>query len=257
MLTFRAGEPGRPRGHAFLYFRDADEAGSVWATYLVVPPIALDLGKYMPAMFAQQMAAHLTTQENVSYPLPPLPEKVAGGLEWLDRLAALRGDDVLDGGTIRAADPLQLMHPLTEVGREYAEAYKQAAAQADAPTLPSEADPRPATTDADVDDLLLQVLPDREKVERLARLVGTLRYAIDGQDDALAGETAEQMTRIGRRLGEKYRVSELIEAGQRRSPEGGALAELYVERCYRLADEDYGVIAEIDRKISAHYPTTG
>ena len=30
---------------------------------------------------------------------------------------------------------------------------------------------------AEVEDLLLQVMPDREKVGRLARLTGTLRYA--------------------------------------------------------------------------------
>src|ERR671938_591311 len=49
VLTFRAGDPDRPRGHALVFFRDADDPTAVWATYLVVTPIQMDLGKYVPA----------------------------------------------------------------------------------------------------------------------------------------------------------------------------------------------------------------
>ena len=36
-----------------------------------------------------------------------------------------------------------------------------------------------------------------------------------------------------------------------RSPEprGAQLAELYLERCYRLVDEDYAAMADLDSKI--------
>src|SRR5690348_2177516 len=45
MLTFRAGDADRPRGHALVFFRDSAAADQVWATYLVVAPIKMDLGK--------------------------------------------------------------------------------------------------------------------------------------------------------------------------------------------------------------------
>jgi hypothetical protein len=106
VLTFRAGDPDRPRGHALVFFRDADGGDGVWATYLVVAPIKMDLGKYIPAAFASQLAGQLTAAGPSAYPLPPVPEPFEGGLEALERLADLRHDDLLDGGTLRMSDPL-------------------------------------------------------------------------------------------------------------------------------------------------------
>lgn len=254
MLTYRQGDADQPRGHALLFFRDADDADVVWATYLVVAPIALDLGKYLPAAFAGQIPASASQMGPTAYPLPPMPEKVPGGLTWLERMANLRGDDLLDGGMVRVSDPWQVMGPIAEVGRQYAEqfaAYAESDVPLPAPEVESElSSPAARGASIDVDDLLLQVMPDREKVGKLARLTGSLRYAVEGGDDAQAHETVAEMDRIGRHLGEKYRVSELIAAA--RSSEGrmGQLAQLYVERAYKLADEDYAVLPDIERRIT-------
>jgi hypothetical protein len=245
VLSYRIGDPGRPHGHALLFFRDADDPEAAWATYLVVAPIALDLSKYIPAAFAPQLPIQMVNLGSMAYPLPPIPEKVEGGLAALERLAELRGDDLLDGGTVRVADPWQVMHPVAEIGREYAERYAEYVAAA-----PAESAPAPSLPTVDVDELLLQVMPDREKVGRLARLVGTLRYAVDGGDERLVRETVAKMESIGRKLGEKYRSQELIAAARSADPRAGQLAQLYVERCYRLADEDYAALAELDERIS-------
>ncbi len=248
VLSFRAGDPGAPRGHALVFFNDADNPGEVWATYLVVAPIAMDLAKYIPAAFAAQIPAQLASDMPTAYPLPPVPEKVEGGIEWLERLASVRKDDLIDGGVLRMSEPWQAMHPVGEIGRQYAESYAAYVEQACA-ALPEEGEPASAQAALDVDALLLQVMPDREKVGRLARLVGTLRYAVEGGDAGQVAEAAAEMERVGRHLGEKYRVTDLIAAAQSAAPRSGELAQLYVERCYRLVDEDYGALAELDRRI--------
>src|SRR5215207_11403892 len=125
VLTFRAGDPDRPRGHALLFFRDGDDPDAVWATYLVVAPIQMDLGKYIPAAFASQLAGQLGAAGRSAYPLPPVPEKIEGGLAWLERLASLRGDDLLDGGTLRMSDPLYAMQAVSDTGTQYAESCSQ------------------------------------------------------------------------------------------------------------------------------------
>lgn len=275
MLSYRIGDRERPRGHALLYFHDADDAATVWATYLVVPPIELDLGKYVPAAFASQFGGQLPAagQGNVAYPLPPMPEKVEGGLPALERMANLRGDDLLDGGTIRMADPWQAMQPIAQFGQEYAE--KVAAYLASAPVAEiggrgeepprlgvgagrAEGDEasgagmggRPSGTPMDdVDDLLLQVMPDRERIGRVARLLGPLRYAVEGGDERSADEAVADMERVGRHLADKYRVGDLIAAARLTDARGGQLAQLYVDRCYRLADEDYGAVPALERQI--------
>ncbi len=247
VLTYRAGDPDRPRGHALLFFRDGDDPDVVLATYLVVAPIAMDLTKYIPAAFASSLPGQLAAQANTAYPLPPVPERVEGGLEWIDRMAAIRGDDVLDGGTLRSNEPWQLMQPITEVGQQYAEQFSRYVESA--VSLP---EPEPALegqASVDVDSLLLQVMPDAEKVSRLARLTGTLRYAVEGGDQRQVRETVTEMERVARHLPEKYRVAELIAVAQSTETSAGQLAQLYVERCYRLADEDYGALTELERRI--------
>jgi hypothetical protein len=251
VLTFRAGDPNRPRGHALLFFRDADDPDQVWATYLVVAPIQMDLGKYVPAAFAPQLAGQLNMSGPTAYPLPPMPEKIEGGLAWLERLAAIRGDDLLDGGTLRVSEPWQSLHPVSDIGTQYAESCATFFASEPAePTAPA-AQPAPSSLGSpDVDELLLQVMPDRDKVGRLARLTGSLRYAVEGGDQRQVEETVSEMDRVARHLGEKYRLRELIQAARSTDSRGGQLAQLYVERCYKLADEDYAALADLDRRIA-------
>ncbi len=246
MLTFRVGDPDRPRGHALLFFRDADDPDTAWATYLVVAPIQMDLGKYIPAAFATQLAGQLSQAGPSAYPLPPVPEKIEGGLEWLERQASLRGDDLIDGGTLRMTDPLYALQPVNDVGTQYAEACARYVSAAVV-----EVEPAGGSTESsvDVDELLMQVMPDREKVGRLARLAGTLRYAVEGGDRRLVDETVGDMQRVARHLGEKFRPTELIEAARSSGAQSAQLAQLYIERCYRLVDEDYAAMAELDSQI--------
>jgi hypothetical protein len=250
VLTFRAGDPDRPRGHALVFFRDSDDADQVWATYLVVAPIKMDLGKYIPAAFASQLAGQLSAAGPSAYPLPPVPERFDGGIRAIERLAELRSDDVIDGGTLRMSDPLYALQPVTDIGTQYAEACGRFL---DAQSLdaPASGELGRDSGSTDVDELLLQVMPDADKVGRLARLTGTLRYAIEGGDARLVDETVSEMQRIGRHLLDKYRPAELIAAAQSPDPRQAELAQLYVERCYRLVEEDYAAMADLDTRIDA------
>jgi hypothetical protein len=231
-----------------VFFRDGDDADQIWATYLVVAPIKMDLGKYIPAAFASQLAGQLSAAGPSAYPLPPVPEKFEAGLGALERLADLRNDDLIDGGTLRMSDPLHALQPVSDIGAQYAE---RCASYIESQPLEAPASSRSSsgTGGMDVDDLLLQVMPDGEKVGRLARLLGTLRYAIEGGDARLVDETVDEMQRVGRHLTDKYRPMELIESARSSEPRGAQLAQLYLERCYRLVDEDYAAMAELDSKI--------
>jgi hypothetical protein len=179
-----------------------------------------------------------------------VPEKFEAGLPALERLAELRNDDLIDGGTLRMSDPLYALQPVTDIGAQYAE---QCTSYFASEPLPEASEPSTSAS-VDVDELLLQVMPDREKVSRLARLTGTLRYAIDGGDKGQIDEAVAEMERVARHLGEKYRPSELIAAARSPSPTAAQLAQLFIERCYKLVDEDYAALADIDRKISGLTP---
>jgi hypothetical protein len=219
---------------------------------VVVAPIKMDLAKYIPAAFAQQFAGQLSGAGPTAYPLPPVPEKFEAGMEALERLAELRNDDLIDGGTLRMSDPLYAIQPVADIGAQYAEKCANFLDSEPIESLaaPSSSSDQPTRAQAsDVDDLLLQVMPDRDKVGRLARLTGTLRYALEGGDTRMVDETVVEMEHVGQHLSEKYRPAELIAAARLPEARAAQLAELYLERCYRLVDEDYAAMAELDTRI--------
>ena len=242
--TFERGDPDRPRGHALVYFRATNDPDLILASYIVVPPISMDLGKYIPPMFAAQMSAMIPSGPSV-FPLPPIPEQVES-LDFVRRVAAARDDDLLDGGRVDSTDVQRLLMLVSDLAGEYAQLYTRYADR-----LPEvEAEPESeALPGVDVDDLLVSVMSDSEKVGRLAKLTGTVRYALEGGDGALLADTVRDMERVARHLPDRYRAADLISAAQDPAPRSGRLAELLLQRCYKLVGEEYSEIEMLDAEI--------
>src|SRR5207244_11760186 len=89
----------------------------------------------------------------------------------------------------------------------------------------------------------------QQKLSQLAKLAGQLRYAVDGSDQRQISELTRQMSRLGEFLPSTYQVQDFIAAATRPGDAGRELAALYLDRCYKLAAEDYGALAGVDREI--------
>ena len=57
------------------------------------------------------------------------------------------------------------------------------------------------------------------------------------------------METLGRHLGEKFRIEDLINAALTPGLLASRLSALYTERCYKLCDEDYMEVARIEDEI--------
>jgi hypothetical protein len=97
----------------------------------------------------------------------------------------------------------------------------------------------------------MSLMSDAEKVNRLAKMTGTVRYAVEGKDQSLLDETVQEMERIGRHLAFRYRVADLIAAARDSGPQSGKLTELLLQRCYKLAAEEYDTLKALDTEIDA------
>ncbi len=239
-LTFELGDPTAPRGHALVYFDGPD--GRVLATYVVVPPVPIEFGKYLPSLFAAHLPA-LALPQDAALPLPPLPEPVESRAV-LERWARLRGDDLVYGGRLLASGPEQLLYATSQAAQRYADqfsAYLERAEPAEAAALP----------DLDAEEVLLELMSDRDRLSELARLTGQLRYAVEGGDKAGIAEAVRGMERVGRHLAAKYRVDELITAAREPGARGQRLADLYLQRAYRLAADDFDALPALDAAIAA------
>ncbi|MDP6101914.1 MAG: hypothetical protein QF579_01195 [Dehalococcoidia bacterium] len=235
-LYFERGAKETPKGHALAYFREKYDPESVLASYIIALPIKVDVSKYIPPMFANQMQG-MASQDLSGFAFPPLPEKFES-LERLRHLAETRDDDLIDGGTGDPNDPMELIQLVSEVQQEYSRLWEQSLET----SVPIEA---PAT----VNELLYELMGEQDKLSELAKLVGKLRFATEGSDQSLMKETEDEISTLARYLPEHYWISRLIQTTEMPAASAAILAQLYLERCYRLHEEDYLRLQEVEKEI--------
>lgn len=237
-LYFDRGDSTSPVGHALIYFQGDD--GSILATYVSVPPIKFDLSSYMPGFLATAMQGMDLGDAMVAAPMPPIPEQVAG-LEYLRALAEQRRDDLVFAGATIRGDPMRMAGETAEAARLYGEMYGAVAEISVATTPP------PARGEVETDRFA--TMSQQEQINELNSLTGRLLDSIkSGSPDS---EVEREMRVLASVMPRKYRVEELIQAVRQPGQQGQRLAELYMERCYKLFNEDYLDLERIDREIEA------
>jgi len=211
----------------------------------------MSLAKYLPPLFAAQIPSEdLQGAANIAgMPIPPMLEEGMSP-EQLEILAERRDDDLCDIGTV-SSEEMERMQLASLISQEYAQLYAVYISQASQAPLPSHVQIQEPThlDDLDAEELLVETMPERQKLAELGKLVGMARYALDGHDDALLQDTKRRMERMVRRLPEKYRGAELVTAATGNRPHSARLTELYLSRAYKLLDEEYAAIPALDRAI--------
>jgi len=249
VLRFELGDPQAPRGHALLYAR-VSGSDRIVATYCVVLPISFSIGKYLPPMFAGQIPLD-ALNEGVSavsaMPIPPMFEDVES-FEVVRQLAEKRADDLCDMGTLVVSDDNARLQFAAEGSAEYGELY--GSYQSRWPTVAPSSHDAPLD-DLDVSDVLASMLPERDRLGELAKLISQARYALELGDRHALEKVATEMRRLAHPLPDKYRAEQLIEAALRPDAAGPKLAGLYLQRAYKILDEDYMSIPPIDAEIRA------
>jgi hypothetical protein len=248
-IHFLRGNGQTPRGHALLFARSTTDSQVIYSTYCLIPPIPMSLAKYFPPILAAQFPIEeLQSAGRISgMPIPPMLEEGLS-LEELEELADRRDDDLCDLGSV-SSEEVERMQVAAANCQEYAQLYSNSMLQSH-PTQKKTPPSGPLSVDEQSpEDLLLETMPERQKFAELGKLIGTARYALDGQDAALLQDTKRRMEQIIRRLPEKYRGIDLVTAATSSKPNSGRLAELYLSRAYKLVDEEYADIPEIDRAI--------
>ncbi|MGI5834980.1 MAG: hypothetical protein ACOX87_00635 [Chloroflexota bacterium] len=245
LLTYERGDAQRPKGHALLYFKSWSDPSSLFATYLIVPPISVEISKYIPPMFAGQFQQLGAGGINV-FPYPPIPEKVQSE-GFLKQMAQARDDDLIFGGSIDTSSPERLLHAAAEAANQYFQSFSSYIASVPAQEI--EAAPEEEVGSVDVSEVLYGLMSERDRLAELAKLSGQLRYAIGGHDTRLANDTVSEIDRLAKYLPEKYKAKEVSKAAQRPGEQGDRLTQLYLDRAYRLADEDYEGVKRIEEEI--------
>jgi len=249
-LRFELGDSDAPRGHAILYARlGSGGAARIAATYCVVLPIQFSIGKFLPPILSGQIPMEGLAEAAMTsvVPIPPMLEDIPS-FDHLRQLAERRGDDLCDVGIVFITDDRQRMAYAAEACQSYGQLYEEYTQRW--PAIES-APPSGPLGELDVGDVMAEVLPERDRLGELARLIGQARYAMDGSDRRLLDEASRTMHRIARSLPEKYRADQLVAAALNADATGTQLAGLYLQRAHKLLDEDYAAIPPIEEQIRA------
>ncbi len=269
-MQFIRGDNQKPRGHAIVIARPSSGQGHAYATYCFIPPIQVSLGslgRYLPPIFTQQFGLdNLREMAGApsAMPFPPMLEEIPD-VDDLIAQGLARDDDIIEvRDTGDMTNDLHRMEIAAQVSAEYGQMYQRYSSSAAFRTVtPRTITPRiydltaeedtPATTPGTPNiEHILHDAPsttDTAQLGEVARLLGTLRYAIEGPDRELLEETKRALRRATAPLPEKYYADAMISAALVPGEMGQKLAELYLQRAYRLAEEDYAAIPPIEREI--------
>ena len=269
-LTFERGDPQHPKGHALLYFRVSTEPEKVYATYVVTLPVKSDLTKYVPPFLASHLGS-LPLSDFTAFAMPPVPEAV-DSYEELEQMSRLRDDDLIFGDSMFSYDLPRMMEAVTEAVQAYTQLYTEQAGAVsigfDSPvpevqsgletsgSVPlggqtAASGGQAEDTSYNVNEVLFGLMSERDKLGELSRLLGKLRFAVEGSDSNEVEEVAAEISTLGRHLPENYLVPSLLAVAKETTQQASRLAQLYLDRCFRLSDGDTSSAAELDQQIQS------
>ncbi len=252
-LTFDKGDPQAPKGHAVIYFRVNTEPDKVYATYIITLPIKADLGKYVPPFLATHLG-NLPLNDLSAFAMPPLPEPV-DSYEELETLCDQRADDLVFATSMFSFDLPRMMESITEAVSAYSELCNQRFGQEVTPSGELQQQLDEAVSEEDrsfgVNEVLFGLMSEADKLAELAKLLGSLRFAVEGGDSGTVVEVSEEINTLARHLPEEFRLPTLLTVAKDTSSKGSRLAQLYLDRCFRLSAGDYSSVRNLEDEIQS------
>ena len=247
-LDFDSGDPGAPKGHAIIYFRARYDPEVLLAIYAITLPISFDFSKFVPPFLTAHLAAD-PLKELKAFSLPPVPEQVES-YEYLKRLSEVRADDLVCGGTVPTNDLPEMMQMAGDAVQEYERLWHEAHPEEGSRDGEETVAEGAGDESFSVNEVLYGLMNESDRLQELSKLVGKLRFAIDGKDGALQEETCEEIVAVARHMPPNYEVANLLKSMMEPDPEkGAALTQLYLDRCYKLLEGDEGGVRELEERI--------
>ena len=173
-------------------------------------------------------------------------------------MSQARDDDLISGPSFFSFDLPRLMEAVTEAVQEYSRRYTEClGSPSSAPGLAPSTEGRPAEREGgddrslQVNEVLLSLMSEIDKLGELSRLLGKLRFAVEGNDVREAEEAGEEISALGRHLPEDFQVPALLAVARDTSQKGSRLAQLYLDRCFRLSAGDVESAKALEEEIQS------
>ena len=248
-ITFERGSEDNPKGHAFVYFQSSSDPDEVWASYVVMLPIKVDVSKYAPP-FLMSLIPDGAMDDMSSFAFPPAPEQM-GSFELIMQLAEMRDDDVLFAGTVNTSDLPAMMLGAGDAVDKYTELYNEMLERTGMVEAAAGDDEALGEGSIGFNEVMYGLMSDSDKLNELTDLVGKLRFAVDSNEESLIKEAESDINMLSRHLNFDHKADRIVEGLKQGSEDGLKLTMLYVQRCYCIVQEDYLELGNVEEQIAA------
>ena len=100
-----------------------------------------------------------------------------------------------------------------------------------------------------VNDVLYSLMSEADKLNELTKLIGRLRFAMDGGEESLVKDAEVDITLLSKHLPDDYKTARLTEVVKSGLNDGEALANLYLQRCFHIVHEEYVELGKVEEQI--------
>ena len=179
-----------------------------------------------------------------AFAFPPAPEKVESR-EYIDVIANIRSDDILYGGLFDSIDIQSSMILVNEAVQKYAEYYDQEVLLENSMERIDDVN----NSTLDVNSVLYEFMSTNDKLSELTKMIGRLRFAIEGNENALAQEAETDIENLSKHLPSEYEIAKITNAAKSSDVFGSKLTDLWLKRCFHLTQQEFVEIVQIDEEI--------
>ena len=92
-------------------------------------------------------------------------------------------------------------------------------------------------------------MSENDKLTELSGLLGKLRFAVEGLDAETVDEVTDEIGTLARHLPEEFQLPALLAVAKDTSQKGSRLAQLYLDRCFRLSAGDFSSVQDLEEQI--------
>ena len=241
-LNFEIGSAESPKGHSFVYFTDMNNSSVIFVTYIVVLPVSADIGKYVPPFLMNQFS-QLDSNDFSAFAFPPIPEKFSS-LEKLKELADFRSDDLIYAGFNNSSDSTNMLNIVQSITEKYSKLYTSTSSTNEISSTNILEHELPT-----INDVVYEMMSEKDKLNELSQLISKLRFAYETSNHDAMIESEKDILLLSRYLPDRYDLNRVVEVLKQNDAKSAKLADLYIQRCFHLAQEEYSEVAKLENII--------
>ena len=162
----------------------------------------------------------------------------------LKKLASLRSDDLIYAGFNNSSDSTSMLNIVQSITEKYSKSCTSLSSINEISSTNFSEHELPT-----INDVMYEMMNEKDKLNELSQLVSKLRFACETSNQDSIAESEQDILLLSRYLPDRYDLNRVVEVLKQNDAKSAKLADLYIQRCFHLAQEEYSEVAKLENII--------